>query len=504
MLLLSGIFSNAQVVCVYCFDQNDSISQSVNNLLMNGSFENHTCIPNSSTASCCPNSNYYSGNISNWTCTGGGTLTYINIVDAAFSTIPNGNYGVYFGNAMCNACSSAQFDTTCLVQNSCIVAGIPSGFPSNAFPNYGGSVGVSLEQTVTGLIPGQAYVLEFWAGGEGDSTTFFFLDNGIFAVDVGFGNIFLKCKPTMPFPIRVGTRFIIEFFAASTSHTIKFTNWGHMCDHCTELILDDVRLYTIAELSPSVPACSNLPTSDYYSDPNICPGTCCDFTNLSLNSTSYQWYFPGATPDTSTAINPTNICFANPGTYDVTLIASNANGSDTLTLQNYITVYPFPSPQSITQNGDTLFALNGSTTYQWFFNTNIIFGATNYFYVATQSGDYNVVATDSNGCEVEAVMNNVVAAAAGGSMPSMMVYPNPVEDKFTIQKLQACPSCVAGRVTRGTASMISIYNVIGEKIFTSESSGDELIVDCRKFQAGIYFVEIFSGEKSYRTKFVKQ
>src|SRR5213079_1157381 len=121
--------------------------------------------------------------------------------------------------------------------------------------------------------------------------------------------------------------------------------------------------------------------------------------------------------------------YANPGTYNVQLIASNSNGSDTLLLTNYITVYPSPPAQSITQNGDTLFAIAGSASYQWYFNANIINGATNYFYVATQSGDYNVVATDVNGCEVEAVINNVAAGLNAplsfGDGSGVKLYPNP-------------------------------------------------------------------------------
>jgi hypothetical protein len=65
----------------------------------------------------------------------------------------------------------------------------------------------------------------------------------------------------------------------------------------------------------------------------------------------------------------------------------------------YITVYPFPPAQGILQSGDTLYANAGAVTYQWYFNNNLIPGATNYFYVAPASGDYNVVATDGNGCE---------------------------------------------------------------------------------------------------------
>jgi len=36
-------------------------------------------------------------------------------------------------------------------------------------------------------------------------------------------------------------------------------------------------------------------------------------------------------------------------------------------------------------------------------------GAIQFYYVAPISGDYNVVVTDTNGCEVEAALFNVVA-----------------------------------------------------------------------------------------------
>src|SRR5581483_8065645 len=43
--------------------------------------------------------------------------------------------------------------------------------------------------------------------------------------------------------------YIVQFTATSTSHTIKFTNWGHISNSHTELILDHVRLFTNAEFS---------------------------------------------------------------------------------------------------------------------------------------------------------------------------------------------------------------------------------------------------------------
>jgi len=226
----------------------------------------------------------------------------------------------------------------------------------------------------------------------------------------------------------------------------------------------------------------------------VCPGSCIAFTNLSFNALSFQWFFPGASPDSSTAINPLNICYANPGNYDVQLIASNGNVSDTILISNYITVYPSPPIQSITQLGDTLFALTGANSYQWYFNGNNIPGATDYFYTASASGDYNVVATDSNGCEVEAVIFNVMASTPfTNSDLQISLYPNPVEEKLFVK----------GYPLSGSSLEISIFNIFGEKIIFSEDSQMPAI-DCKTLIAGIYFIEINSGEKIFRCKFVKQ
>ncbi|MCX6275183.1 MAG: SBBP repeat-containing protein, partial [Bacteroidetes bacterium] len=189
------------------------------------------------------------------------------------------------------------------------------------------------------------------------------------------------------------------------------------------------------------------------SDATVCPGTCINFSNLSLNATSYQWNFPGGIPSSGTAPNPSNICYNSPGNYDVTLIASNANSSDTLLFTNYISVYPFPPAQAILQSGDTLFANQGAIAYQWYYNTNIIPGATLYYYVAPLNGDYNVVAVDENGCEVEAAIFDVLAEIqlAVGNKP-LAIYPNPVESKLTIE------------IRQDTITAIKIFNLIGEKI----------------------------------------
>lgn len=62
------------------------------------------------------------------------------------------------------------------------------------------------------------------------------------------------------------------------------------------------------------------------------------FTDLSTNMpTSWQWTFEGGTPATSRIQNPT-VTYNEPGLYAVTLVASNAFGSDTETKTAYIEV----------------------------------------------------------------------------------------------------------------------------------------------------------------------
>ncbi len=238
-----------------------------------------------------------------------------------------------------------------------------------------------------------------------------------------------------------------------------------------------------------------LPNAIFTSPNHICPGTCTNFTNLSINANAFLWSFPGANPSTSTDVDPANICYNSPGQYDVQLIASNANGSDTLLLHNYITVYPYPAPQGISQNGDTLFANQGAVSYQWYHDGVLVPGATNYFYVADAGGNYNVVATDANGCEVEAVIFDVVAEVQDlTSDVGFTIFPNPVADQLSIKNLNFLFS---------ESYDITICNMLGEQIYSAVDCKLQT-VDCHHFISGMYWMELNGGNKSGRIKFIKQ
>lgn len=86
------------------------------------------------------------------------------------------------------------------------------------------------------------------------------------------------------------------------------------------------------------PNLGTLPTANFApSSVNSCIGSSVAFTNNSTNAATYTWSFPGGTPANSTDVNPT-VTYSTPGTYDVTLIATNDCTSDTLLLTNSVTI----------------------------------------------------------------------------------------------------------------------------------------------------------------------
>ena len=87
---------------------------------------------------------------------------------------------------------------------------------------------------------------------------------------------------------------------------------------------------------------TNPPVVQFMSDANgpQCTGATVQFMDQSLyNPTSWTWSFPGGSPATSSAQNPT-VTYANNGLYDVTLTATNQYGSTTLTESAYIEIGP--------------------------------------------------------------------------------------------------------------------------------------------------------------------
>jgi PKD repeat protein len=86
------------------------------------------------------------------------------------------------------------------------------------------------------------------------------------------------------------------------------------------------------------------PVANFSADKLIdCPGAAIQFTDYSAGvPTSWQWTFPGGNPSSSTQQNPL-VYYNAPGTYSVTLVATNGYGNDTKSVTSYITIANSPN-----------------------------------------------------------------------------------------------------------------------------------------------------------------
>lgn len=186
------------------------------------------------------------------------------------------------------------------------------------------------------------------------------------------------------------------------------------------------------------------------SSDSICEGTCISFTDTSTNSpTGWTWYFPGGTPATSNLQNPTNICYSTAGTYDVALVVSNGNGTDSINMVNFITVIVCPPPLAgFTVSNDSIcdgdcinftdISTNLPSSWMWYFPggtpaTSTLQNPTNICYNTAGTYDVALVVTNISGTD-------------SINMPGLIVVDScslPVAD-FTASAITVCKdSCIS-------------------------------------------------------------
>ncbi len=147
----------------------------------------------------------------------------------------------------------------------------------------------------------------------------------------------------------------------------------------------------------------SAPTANFSGSPvSGCSPLQVTFTNTSTGgATSWNWSFPGGNPSTSTSQNPV-VQYSVPGTYSVTLTATNANGSNTITRSNYISVTGSPAANfGFTMNGRTVSFSNTSsnaTSYTWNFGDGITSNIVNPVYTYNSDGSFLVILTAFNAC----------------------------------------------------------------------------------------------------------
>jgi len=252
---------------------------------------------------------------------------------------------------------------------------------------------------------------------------------------------------------------------------------------------------------------------------DVCEGEYVEFMDQSFgNVVSWSWTFEGGTPATSTAENPV-VAYANAGTYDVTLEVSDGSETNTVTLQDYITVMTQPE-QAGTPEGDDEVCTNTGTSseyttsgamyadsYTWMISPADAGTITGTGMTATVDWTANwegtasikVMAVNDCGSGIVSEGFDVMCSVCTGISEDMLnnavsIFPNPTSGAVNIS--------LTGKL--GNVE-VTVFNVLNETIVnTSEKINNEktLQYDLSEQPSGLYFVRIKTASAELIEKIV--
>lgn len=139
-----------------------------------------------------------------------------------------------------------------------------------------------------------------------------------------------------------------SFPQTSCSSQDMFMNYmDYTDDACMNIFTEGQKLRIHAcinsyrpELFDSPGCATDLPTAAFEANHTKVPHNCgVDFTDLTVGDPiSWSWTFENGVPATSTEQHPTGILWESSGSFNVSLAATNASGTNTIEVENYIKV----------------------------------------------------------------------------------------------------------------------------------------------------------------------
>ncbi len=219
---------------------------------------------------------------------------------------------------------------------------------------------------------------------------------------------------------------------------------------------------------------------------NGCTPLTVNFVDQSVSASSWSWSFPGGTPSTSTAQNPT-VTYPNAGSYSVTLIASNGFGNSTVTETDYITVAPLADPDFTTSSDENTITFTNTSTnatsYSWEFGDGTGSTEENPTHTYPDDGEYTVILTATNNCGSETTEQIITTS----SIP---------QAAFTAENKDGCGPLTVSFIDQSTENTISwSWSFPGGIPSTSTEQNPTVVYET----AGTYTVTLIASNSNGET-----
>jgi len=242
----------------------------------------------------------------------------------------------------------------------------------------------------------------------------------------------------------------------------------------------------VANFEPSTPVTGCLPLT-------------VEFENLSSDhAESFEWFFEGGNPATSTDVNPT-VAYENEGVFSVVLVASNFLGADTLEVVQLVEINDKPQAVfDIFELGGREFQFESTSldadSLHWDMGDGTTFSSVEEFaYEYEESGIYDVVLIAINECGadtavVEILISNTIEV--GGQ--TLNVFPNPALDWINVEFELAPVEDMYWQV----------FDASGKLVRDGQLTAGETMqrLDLSGLSAGSYFLRLGDGEQAETVK----
>ncbi|MEJ2593617.1 MAG: lamin tail domain-containing protein [bacterium] len=220
------------------------------------------------------------------------------------------------------------------------------------------------------------------------------------------------------------------------------------------------------------------------------------------NPVSWMWTFEGGTPGTFEGQSPPYITYNQAGMWDVTLVVSDGNLTDSLTIEDYIVsgmppTADFEAEETMVPAGSytnfTSLSTGEDLSYSWYFEggtpeTSSAENPTEIYYLIAEMASYDVtlIVTNPFGTDTLTKADYIDVVPVGQqevvmNQENVIIYPNPGSGEFSI----SMPLDI--EVT------VELFDLRGQRLMLKTLKGSQKI-DLTAIEHGMYLLKITDPE----------